>query len=99
MLSRLKNHIALVVLILSFYWAVSIFFVSNNDQLYPLHDFDEDMNKLYSDIGLWSQRRGDFLKAIQSYETALKHRPDDLRCVKNLEYCIKKIKKSFKHLT
>lgn len=99
MLSWIRNNFIYVALIFSFYWVINAFFISHNDQLYPLHDFDEDMNKLYSDIGLWSQRRGDFLKAIRSYEIALKHRPNDSRCVQNIEYCIKKFKKNFKNLT
>lgn len=98
MIDRLKSHFALLVMVLCFYWVASTFFMSN-DKDYPIHDFDEDMNKLYSDIGLLSQKRGDFLKAIQSYEIALKHRPDDSKCMENIEFCIKKIKKSFKRLT
>ena len=93
MLYRLRYHLAFLTLVFGFCWVVLPFF-RNGNQFYPLHDFDEDMNKLYSDLGSLSQKRGDFLKAIRSYETALKHRPDDSECVKKLDVCLKKIKKS-----
>jgi len=98
MLYRVRFHVIFLSSVLLFCWILLPFF-KTNDQGYSIHDFDEDMNKAYFQIGSSSQNRGDFLKAIRYYETALKHRPDDSVCLQKLEFCVKKIKKSFKNLT
>lgn len=74
-------------------------FFRTNNQEYTIRDFDEDMNMFCFTIGASSQMRGDFVRAVKFYEDALKHRPDNSECLKNLNYCLNKIKKSFKHLT
>ena len=83
-----------------FFW-VSVIFIflwtflplfKKADLGYSISDFNEDMSKLYFDLGLFSQRRGDFEKAIKSYTLALDHNPESSICFENLEFCKKQLK-------
>jgi tetratricopeptide (TPR) repeat protein len=83
-----------------FFWVSILFacvwfcipFFKQTDIGYSTRDFNEDMSKLYYDLGALSQRRGDFEKAIKSYTLALDHNPESSICWENLEFCKKKLK-------
>ena len=69
-------------------------FFKSSDQGYTIHDFNEDMSKVYYDLGRFSQRRGDFQSAIKSYTLALAHNPEHSICMNNIEICKEKLKKN-----
>ncbi len=65
-----------------------------NDSFYTINEFNEDVSKIYSDLGLFSQKRGDFQGAIKSYTRALEYNPEHAICLSNIEICKKKLKKN-----
>jgi hypothetical protein len=69
-------------------------FKKKDDQFYPVNDFKEDISKIYSDLGAFSQRRGDFQSAIKSYTRALAYKPEHSICLNNIKICKKKLKKN-----
>ena len=83
-----------VSIVLACVWFCIPFF-KQTDMGYSTRDFNEDMSKLYYDLGTLSQRRGDFEKAIKSYTLALDHNPESSICWESLELCKKKLKYKF----
>lgn len=70
-------------------------FLKKSDQIvYTIDEFNEDLSKIYSDLGAFSQRRGDFQGAIKSYTRALTFNPNHSTCLNNIEICKKKLKKN-----
>ncbi|MFH1254777.1 MAG: hypothetical protein V1646_05115 [bacterium] len=65
-----------------------------SDSFYTINEFNEDVSKIYSDLGAFSQRRGDFQGAIKSYTRALAFNPEHSICLNNIEICKKKLKKN-----
>lgn len=57
------------------------------EALYTQEEFNQDISKLYFDLGQLSQKRGDYQKAIAPYATALEHNPNDLEIYDHLGYC------------
>ena len=66
----------------------------SNDSFYTINEFNEDVSKIYSDLGAFSQRRGYFQGAIKSYTRALAFNPKHSICLNNIEICKKKLKKN-----
>jgi len=78
-------------------FACMLFFMplfKKSDSFYTINEFNEDVSKIYSDLGLFSQRRGDFQGAIKSYKRALAFNPEHSICLSNIEICKKKLKKN-----
>jgi tetratricopeptide (TPR) repeat protein len=61
---------------------------------YSIREFNEDMSKIYYDLGNFSLRRGDFQSALKSFSIALAHNPQHSTCIKNIELCKEKLKQN-----
>ncbi len=57
------------------------------ENLYTIKEWNEDMSKMYFDMGRFSQKRRDFKSAIRAYTTALEKNPYFLECYENLGLC------------
>ncbi len=57
------------------------------EPLYSTSDFNQDMSKMYCDIGLSSQKRHDFKSAIKAYTMAIEKNPYYLECYDYLGTC------------
>jgi tetratricopeptide (TPR) repeat protein len=55
--------------------------------LYTIHDFHEDICKIYLDMGLCAQKRNDLTKAIDFYNKIIEHNPFYLPAYDKLGIC------------
>ncbi len=97
MVLRMQVPVVWVAILFMCVWFFLPFFKSSSDQDYggySVNDFNEDMGKLYYDLGKLSQRRGDFQNAIKSYTLALAHNPEHSICMNNIEICKEKLKEN-----
>jgi len=90
---RVQIPVVWISILVACVWLFMPFFKSS-EQGYTIHEFNEDMSKIYYDLGNFSLRRGDFQSAIKSYSIALAHNPEHSTCIKNIELCKENLKKN-----
>jgi tetratricopeptide (TPR) repeat protein len=58
------------------------------EEMYTVQDFSQDASKIYCDLGLFAQKRGDFKTAIKFYQIALSHKDNYQDAVSHLKLCL-----------
>lgn len=78
----------------AFVFVVPLFYSQQPaENFYSLGDYNQDMSKLYRDIGKFSQQRRDFQAAIKAYTQALENNPYYLECYDCLGTCFELCRK------
>lgn len=79
--------------------ALSIWFYfgdgsSADDLSYSKQEMDQDLCRIYTDLGLSAEKHKDFSSAVNEYKKALQHAPEALEARKHLSVCLQKLKAS-----
>ncbi len=90
MYAKIKTFLVIIFLLISGAW----YFVAYNESgelLYSAKDCDDDMNKIYFDLGVSAQSRGDYARAIENYTESLQTKPYHLQAIDHLGFCYENI--------
>ena len=56
--------------------------------MYTVEDFSQDTSKIYFDMGVFAQKRGDWQSAIRFYQAALDHNHSFHEAEHFLKFCL-----------
>lgn len=87
---KIKTFLGIVCLLISGAWYFGAYNESG-ELLYSPQDCDDDMSKIYFDLGASAQNRCDYARAIENYIESLQIKPYRIQTIDHLGFCYENI--------